>query len=148
MSTYNVELVHVILKAVSEYTVGTPKSENYLLYQDYDFTSKHEFTIDSITIHNAHKWQTGVNAETLTLTSDIRVTEWSPDIFAHLRHLDGKDRTESGKSFFEQSLAPENNIDMVFKAGESQGKSGSFFFFSKDRHFIIKTMTNSDFHAF
>jgi 1-phosphatidylinositol-4-phosphate 5-kinase len=28
----------------------------------------------------------------------------------------------------------------VFKAGESQGKSGSFFFFSHDRKFIIKTM--------
>jgi 1-phosphatidylinositol-4-phosphate 5-kinase len=37
---------------------------------------------------------------------------------------------------------------MVFKAGESQGKSGSFFFFSKDQRFIIKTMTDSDFKAF
>lgn len=37
---------------------------------------------------------------------------------------------------------------MVFKAGESQGKSGSFFFFSKDQRFIIKTMTDSDFNAF
>jgi len=37
---------------------------------------------------------------------------------------------------------------MVFKAGESQGKSGSFFFFSKDQKFIIKTMTDSDFNAF
>jgi 1-phosphatidylinositol-4-phosphate 5-kinase len=37
---------------------------------------------------------------------------------------------------------------MVFKAGESQGKSGSFFFFSKDQRFIIKTMTEDDFDAF
>mmetsp|Transcript_33736 Transcript_33736/g.32773 ORF Transcript_33736/g.32773 Transcript_33736/m.32773 type:complete len:113 (+) Transcript_33736:517-855(+) len=37
---------------------------------------------------------------------------------------------------------------MVFKAGESQGKSGSFFFFSKDRKFLIKTMTSSEFSAF
>ena len=36
---------------------------------------------------------------------------------------------------------------MVFKAGESQGKSGSFFFFSKDQRFIIKTMTDDDFDA-
>ena len=26
------------------------------------------------------------------------------------------------------------------KAGESTGKSGSFFFFSKDKKFIVKTM--------
>jgi 1-phosphatidylinositol-4-phosphate 5-kinase len=32
----------------------------------------------------------------------------------------------------------------VFKAGESQGKSGSFFFFSHDRKFIIKTMFQAE----
>jgi hypothetical protein len=32
------------------------------------------------------------------------------------------------------------NKNQVFKAGESKGKSGSFFFFSHDRKFIIKTM--------
>mmetsp|Transcript_3452 Transcript_3452/g.2443 ORF Transcript_3452/g.2443 Transcript_3452/m.2443 type:complete len:167 (+) Transcript_3452:322-822(+) len=37
---------------------------------------------------------------------------------------------------------------MVFKAGESQGKSGSFFFFSHDKKFLIKTMSTSDFKAF
>ena len=37
---------------------------------------------------------------------------------------------------------------MVFKAGESQGKSGSFFFFSKDQKFIIKTMTSSELALF
>jgi len=36
----------------------------------------------------------------------------------------------------------------VFKAGESQGKSGSFFFFSEDSKFIIKTMTDSDLKTF
>ena len=40
----------------------------------------------------------------------------------------------------QQSLAPHLNNKAVFKAGESQGKSGSFFFFSHDRRFIIKTM--------
>ena len=38
------------------------------------------------------------------------------------------------------SLSPSVNNKAVFKAGESQGKSGSFFFFSHDRKFIIKTM--------
>lgn len=46
------------------------------------------------------------------------------------------------------SLSAELNRDQVFKAGESQGKSGSFFFFSHDKNFIIKTMTDSDLYAF
>ena len=33
---------------------------------------------------------------------------------------------------------------MVFKAGEGAGASGSFFFFSYDSKFLIKTMTNAE----
>lgn len=49
--------------------------------------------------------------------------------------------------FFEQfhkSLAPKYNRDQVFKAGEGSGRSGSFFFFSHDRKFIIKTMNSKE----
>lgn len=42
---------------------------------------------------------------------------------------------------FHPSLSPKFNRDAVFKAGEGAGRSGSFFFFSHDRKFIIKTMT-------
>ena len=38
-----------------------------------------------------------------------------------------------------RSLSIEDNIDSVFKSGEGKGASGSFFFFSKDNRFIIKT---------
>jgi 1-phosphatidylinositol-4-phosphate 5-kinase len=37
---------------------------------------------------------------------------------------------------------------MVFQAGEGAGRSGSFFFFSHDRRFIIKTMTKSELTLF
>lgn len=37
---------------------------------------------------------------------------------------------------------------MVFKAGEASGKSGSFFFFSHDKKFIVKTMTSGDLKMF
>lgn len=33
---------------------------------------------------------------------------------------------------------------MVFKAGEGAGKSGSFFFFTHDNQFIIKTMKHNE----
>ena len=37
---------------------------------------------------------------------------------------------------------------MVFKAGEGAGRSGSFFFFSHDDRFIIKTMSQSELDLF
>lgn len=43
-----------------------------------------------------------------------------------------------------ESLSTEKNHKSVFKAKESAGKSGSFFFFSFDRRFIIKTMNTSE----
>ena len=42
------------------------------------------------------------------------------------------------------SLDPERNSASVFKAGEASGASGSFFFFSSDKRFIIKTMTKKE----
>ena len=39
------------------------------------------------------------------------------------------------------SLSPKFNREACLKAGEGAGRSGSFFFFSHDRKFIIKTMT-------
>jgi len=79
----------------------------------------------------------------LIINEDISITEYAPDVFAFLRSLDG-----IGVDCIRESLSTEKNREMVFKAGESQGKSGSFFFFSHDKKFIIKTMTNSDFKAF
>jgi len=46
------------------------------------------------------------------------------------------------------SLDPGENLDNARKAGESTGKSGSFFFFSKDRRFIIKTMFEAELDVF
>lgn len=48
----------------------------------------------------------------------------------------------------EQSLHPIFNQDQVFKAGEGAGRSGSFFFFSHDSRFIIKTMTQKEQNQF
>lgn len=73
------------------------------------------------------KQQSEVADETLIINEDILVTEWSPDVFAYLREKDGYTN-----QVLLDSLNPDKNKDMVFKSGESQGKSGSFFFFSKD----------------
>lgn len=52
------------------------------------------------------------------------------------------------KKRIKHSLSAKRNRDQVFKAGESQGKSGSFFFFSHDNEFIIKTMNDDELRVF
>jgi 1-phosphatidylinositol-4-phosphate 5-kinase len=43
-----------------------------------------------------------------------------------------------------ESLDLSLNRDQAFSAGEASGKSGSFFFFSHDNHFLIKTMNGGE----
>jgi hypothetical protein len=43
-----------------------------------------------------------------------------------------------------ESLSPKFNHEQVFMAGEGTGRSGSFFFFSHDKRFLIKTLTSSE----
>eukprot|EP00351_Strombidinopsis_sp_SopsisLIS2011_P004841 CAMPEP_0116882506 /NCGR_PEP_ID=MMETSP0463-20121206/14753_1 /TAXON_ID=181622 /ORGANISM="Strombidinopsis sp, Strain SopsisLIS2011" /LENGTH=50 /DNA_ID=CAMNT_0004535789 /DNA_START=1288 /DNA_END=1440 /DNA_ORIENTATION=- len=48
------------------------------------------------------------------------VTEYAPDVFAYLRNMDfpgGEGYDE--EQIFKKSLNPEDNKEMVFKAGES-----------------------------
>ena len=62
-----------------------------------------------------------------------------------MRHVDGLN-VESLKNSLDPVI--EKNIEAIRKAGEGMGKSGSFFFFSHDGEFLIKTMTLGDFKAF
>ena len=48
------------------------------------------------------------------------------------------------KDIIKYSLSAKRNRDQAFNAGESQGKSGSFFFFSHYKKFIIKTMYDDE----
>ena len=53
--------------------------------------------------------------------------------------IDGVDRKD-----IMTSLAIEKNREMVFKAGQGAGLSGSFFFFSHDDKFLIKTINKRE----
>lgn len=77
--------------------------------------------------------------QNMTLHSNVSVT-------FHMRHLFLETFGEylSNPIVLEQSLSPEANRDQIFKAGEGAGRSGSFFFFSHDRKFIIKTMSKGE----
>ena len=87
-----------------------------------------------------------VNEKTYRIVDkEIIICEYAPDAFAHLRKLDGFDNEDLKKSLDPNLDA---NVKNIFKAGEGMGKSASFFFFSHDTRFLIKTMTDNDFNAF
>jgi hypothetical protein len=89
--------------------------------------------------------QEPAHEDVFMIDKEIKCTEYAPDVFSKLRDLDGITINN-----LKQSLNPEldANVKKIQKAGEGMGKSGSFFFFSHDDQFLIKTMTLDDFAAF
>ena len=68
-----------------------------------------------------------------------RITAYRTGICTRMRLLD--------KICWERirdSLDPRENRDQIFKTGEAAGASGSFFFFSHDKRFIVKTVTKEE----
>jgi len=80
----------------------------------------------------------------ITIKSEIKVTSHRVDLFKDMF----KTLFQSQLANFHASLNPKYNRECVFKAGEGAGRSGSFFFFSHDNKFIIKTMTDGEFSMY
>ena len=72
---------------------------------------------------------------------DAEIIEYCPKVFKYLRRIDEIDDKIC------ESLNPKNNVENINKIKESQGKSGSFFFFSYDNQFIIKTINKGELHT-
>lgn len=62
--------------------------------------------------------------------------------FEVIRQMDKISKTD-----LMESLSIKKNRKAVFRAGQGAGKSGSFFFFSYDNRFLIKTLTNTEMHV-
>jgi len=75
----------------------------------------------------------------LSINEEVKITEYAPSVFKTVKYMD-----HITPDMIKESLSTEKNHKSVFKAKESAGKSGSFFFFSFDRRFIIKTMNASE----
>jgi hypothetical protein len=73
----------------------------------------------------------------------VIIQEFAGRIFREIRVANNID-----SNMIKESLNPDKNIEKIKKAGESQGKSGSFFFFSHDSKFIIKTMNDGELKTF
>ena len=72
---------------------------------------------------------------------DAEIIEYCPKIFKYLRRIDEIDEKICN------SLNPKKNEENIKKMKESQGKSGSFFFFTYDNQFIIKTINKGELYT-
>ena len=70
---------------------------------------------------------------------DASFIEYFPKVFRKIRETDGINDKMLGIS-----LHPMNNKKSMDKLKQTKGRSGSFFFFSEDKRFIIKTITSSE----
>lgn len=71
---------------------------------------------------------------------DISIISYAPQVFKFIRYVDGVDELQ-----ILTSVDPRNNRYQIFKTNKGYkhnkgGKSGSFFFFTQDRKYIIKTL--------
>ena len=77
------------------------------------------------------------------MNQQVKILAHDSLTFQQIRELDG-----ITAQHIESSLNCEKNREMVFKAGQNSGQSGSFFFFSHDKRFIIKTMRGDEIDTF
>jgi len=80
-----------------------------------------------------------VGTKTYVKNVKVKIYAYWPLKFQQIRNLDNISHDE-----LIYSLQVDINRDRIFKAGEASGKSGSFFFFSHDNKFLIKTMKGSE----
>ena len=69
----------------------------------------------------------------------IHIVEYANRLFTLLRQIDGVNMMNILDSF---NLV--NNASQIARAKESIGKSGSFFFFTYDNQFILKTLNDAE----
>ncbi|CAD8075582.1 unnamed protein product [Paramecium sonneborni] len=75
----------------------------------------------------------------LELTLTFLIQEYAPAVFQDIREKNGIQQ-----KIFQNSLRLDQNQDQIKKTQESLGKSGSFFFYTYDNTFVLKTITQSE----
>lgn len=163
-SSLNVELVYSILKGITQFgyiTLANPEQSKGKLAKMRIETGRDStsLTLFEIKIKNTKDWSSASyqqfmqndlmqqpiaasadKEDLLTLKQKVKVTFHMIEHFKELYALWGVNNFDD----FYESLSPKNNRDMIFKAGEGAGRSGSFFFFSHDHKFVVKTMTSGE----
>lgn len=83
-----------------------------------------------------------VSQEEVEVSSNVKVIAHGSRVFAKIREVNG-----ITYEHILASLSPELNRDSAFNSGEGSGKSGSFFVFSHDKRFLIKTINKEEFNT-
>jgi hypothetical protein len=89
----------------------------------------------SVTEQSSSIYQSFLDDSSKQSKYDAVITEHCPQLFNDIRNEDSLEYAE-----LLVSLDPLSNKQAMIKIKESAGKSGSFFFFSYDKKFIIKTV--------
>ena len=168
-SSFNVELVYIILKCITQFAYVVCEDGNdevarrkrdrlQLTTNERDGSAT--LTLRKVKIKNFRDWDrtraadlvqdNWVRAEQPRAGEILQINQNITVTYHGLRLFQGLFREFNLRSFvlFHPSLSPKFNRDAVFKAGEGAGRSGSFFFFSHDRKFIVKTMTTQELQLF
>ena len=104
---------------------GDPEDSNLDISNNYSYNNIKDSTNNNTTALNTN-----------SKGEDAIIIEYLPDIFDDLRKDD-----EINDEVMIGVFSPSKNKSAIEKMSESKGKSGSFFFYSHDRKFIIKTIS-------
>ena len=93
---------------------------------------------------NSSQMRSMIEQSVHSIQVKVEIRAYEPTIFSQIRQLDGIIEEE-----LINSLMPRNNRDQIFNTsqnaasslGNDGGNSGSFFFFTQDKKFLVKTMT-------
>ena len=81
-----------------------------------------------------------IEDQTTTINEDVQTIEYAPGLFSAIRKMDN-----ISDAMIQKSLNPDSNRTQVFKAKESAGKSGSFFYYTSDSKYMLKTISHAEF---
>ena len=149
----NLELIHIILDALNHISmrgkrdsVFVPTTQNIRKVKHFFIKSIKSGDSDIENINSEDYLRVFEESCILPVDNHIEsesqkiiVTEYFPEIFARVRYIG-----DFVEDQIYDSLRLSKNKETAFKAGESQGASGSFFFFSHDQKLIIKTINQDE----
>ena len=130
-----IKKIHKRAQSINRASIGYQKIDNY---DEKIFRMNNQILKNLDQLENSDVLLTEKENDDgiLNLNRHVIVKQYAPKTFQSIRKLSGI----TDEAMIE-SLDPSLNIKQIQNAGEGAGASGSFFFFTKDRNFILKTMS-------
>lgn len=149
MMNFLTESVYLTIKCILHNSNKKGDGCQIIKNDSYQYVNEHTFKISDHKIEDintktiAQNKKNGWIKNVCNLFSNrIQMTEYAPDIFHNLQQLD---KLKSDK--IEESFDIRSNFNNLSKFSGSEGKSGSIFFFTHDKKFIIKTISEGELTA-